>query len=90
MTHDYYCGESGRLLVTIPDEAIDQCSHQGDCGADVESWVGSVTWHATRDELIKHLDGYGAWDDLDSATEQTLYERTLWTACCDIREEQRA
>ncbi len=34
-----------------------------------------------------YLGEFGAWDDLESAEIDTLANRVLWTACCDIAEQ---
>lgn len=75
----YYCGDSGRPIVRLTREQAAECSHQGQCDADVE-------WLADDDRLRKMLNGYGAWDYLETADQHTLRMRALWIAACDINE----
>ena len=85
----YDSGKSGRALVTVPREAVRACSHQGDCLADVQAWLPKCRDWAADATLRAELKEYGAWDDLDTATTETLRERVLWCACGDIRENPR-
>lgn len=85
-----YDGESGIAIVRVPPEAIDDCSHQGQCDDDVKHWITRVEWLSTRADLARMLKGYGAWEDLDSADLDTLKARALWVLACNAREERRS
>ncbi len=86
---ELFDGLSGRLIVTVPPEAIDACSHQGACDDDVAHWISRVQWSATRADLVACLRECGAWKDLDTVDTDTLKARALWMLCCDAREERR-
>jgi hypothetical protein len=83
-----YCdGSSGHEIVRLTREQAKQCSHQGDCLPDVLAVLPNVTWLCDDAELRRMLDEYGAWDDLETCTQDTLRQRALWCACNDINEQ---
>ncbi len=83
----YYAPESGKELCAIPKDAVEACSHMGECMGDVEAWEPDVDWSGTAQDIRDELDGYGAWEDLGEASETTLRHRMLWVMCCNISEE---
>jgi hypothetical protein len=83
-----YCdGESGHEIVKLTREQARVTDHPGDCLADIERIMPDVTWLADDERLRKMLQGYGAWDDLETVRQETLRQRALWIACCDINEQ---
>jgi hypothetical protein len=82
--------EYGYLQGEIPAECVADCSHQGACDDDVAFWVRKLGFEeaiaAARPQAVSYLRDFGAWDDLDTASNETLAQRILWTACCDVRE----
>lgn len=82
----YHDGTSGRPIVRMTRDQAEQMSHQGDCEADVRANMEHVEWLADDDRLRAMLKEYGAWDDLDTASQETLRMRALWCAACDISE----
>ena len=84
--YTYTDGLSGRDLVRLPLEAIRDCSGSGRADDSVAYWCPRVAWLADDAALVAHLRGFGAWDDLDTASTAELRQRTLWTAACDMRE----
>jgi hypothetical protein len=82
--------EQGLLIGTIPAECVQECSSQGSVDAAVEYWVNRLHFDEAitpvRDKAIAYLRDYGAWEDLDRADDETLAQRILWTACCDVKE----
>ena len=85
--YTHYNGTSGVETVRLSQEAVDACSHSGDCAADVAYWVDKVEWLASREQLVEHLVEYGAWEDLNEVDLDTLRERALWLAAGEISEE---
>jgi len=77
----------GHLQKEIPEDCVKDCTHQGDCSADVKAWVSKLGFVVPRKLAISYLDEYGAWDDFDTVSDETLAERVLWVACGDIAEE---
>ena len=75
----------------FPADCIESCSASGSVDDAVEYWVNKLflaeTIAASRDLAVRYLQEFGAWDDLDTATDERLACRILWIACCDIREQ---
>lgn len=74
----------------FPAQCIDDCSASGRVDEAVEYWrkeLGLVAALEPRRKLVEsYLKEYGAWDDLETADIETLADRVLWTAMCDIKE----
>lgn len=88
---DYCDGESGEHLVTFPAECGMDCSTPGQPADDsVAAWLRDdrVVWVADVAVLRLVLKGYGAWEDLDTADEDTIKGRILWLGACEMREER--
>jgi hypothetical protein len=81
-----------RFALELPADAVAACSHQGDCGPDVEAWAPDIIRPAdcTPEALAKELREYGAWDDEQLADDQANWERIVWIAAGNIQEESRA
>ena len=102
-TETYYTG-SGIISVTMPSEAVDDCSHQGACDDDVAFWIdsGDVTFSEqfkTDEGTYKHRDAtpaaiaaelseYGAWDEEELSDHEQNLHRLLWSAACSLKEER--
>lgn len=75
---------------SIPRKCIADCSASGDVSSSVAYWrdrlslVSALSGHRTKVE--RYLSEFGAWDDLTDTTMETLADRVLWSACCDIAE----
>ena len=86
----YWTNGMGTLGLTIPAEAAADCSAGGqDATEAVRYWLDRIHELAAAplQNLRDHLAELGCWDDLDEVDGDTLRERTLWVACCDIAEE---
>lgn len=89
---DGYDGESGALLARFPCECAEDCSQPARPADEaVAYWLKSprVKWTADLATLRRYLKGFGAWDDLETTTEETIKSRVLWLLACDWREERR-
>ena len=76
-----YCGESGAHLFDAPRLALEGCCPTGiDASPMVRSWLSRCRNWCTHAELVAHLRRFGAWDDLATATTETLRKRALWNA----------
>ena len=78
-----------RFSITLPREAIDDCHHQGDCGPDVEAWATDIDRpdDCTPEALAAELREYGAWDDAELADDSANWERIIWIAAGNLKEE---
>ncbi len=72
---------------SFPADCIESCSASGRVDDAVEYWVSKLEFSPPRDLMESYLKEYGAWDDLQTADDDTLAQRVLWTACCDIKEQ---
>lgn len=76
----------------LPLRCILDCSHSGQCDADVSAWLPQIDFSAVpRASLVGELRETGGWEreELEQASDETLRSRVLWLACCDSREELR-
>ena len=67
------------------------CGASGSVDSAVEYWREKLKLSdalaPVRALAERYLHEFGAWDDLATADIDTLANRVLWTACCDIREQ---
>lgn len=91
-TIDHYDGSTGRLVLTMPREAGEECSTPGQpADAAVAYWLtsGAIVWHASERELRAICEETGAWEDCETAELDTIKGRVLWMAACDWRENDK-
>ena len=81
-----------RFVIEMPEEAAMACSHTGDCSGGVTFWAPRITRPAecTAAALQSELKEYGAWNEEQLADDAANWERIVWVAACDIREQVRA
>lgn len=78
---------SGKATVRMTLVQAEECSAPGrDADPYVSANIGKVEWFAKDNDIRKILSEYGAWDDIDEASQETLRIRMLWCAAGDIRE----
>jgi hypothetical protein len=87
MTDLKWFHENGELKGELPQNCVDECSSQGDCTASVQEWIEELDFKVDRNQAIKYLEEFGAWDTLESDSDQEITERVLWVACGDISEQ---
>jgi hypothetical protein len=80
--------EYGHFKGSIPDNAVDGCSHVGDCFDDVEYWQRALDFNVPRARAIAWLRETGAWtrSELEDMGDVELAQKVLWIACCEIKE----
>lgn len=78
--------EYGYMSGKFPKKCITDCTHSGDCFEDVKHWVNELNFNVPGDLGRAYLKEFGAWDDLKDCTQETLNQRVLWIACCEIKE----
>lgn len=84
----HYDGDSGAHLLSMTRACASDCSRPGQPADEaVAFWRDKVRWIADEATLRACLEGYGAWDDLQTAPVETIKNRVLWIAACDWREE---
>lgn len=80
--------EYGHFHGFIPLQAVSDCSHAGDCSADVEYWQSKLGFNAPRERAINWLAESGGWtrDELADMADVELSQKVLWMACGDLKE----
>lgn len=77
-----------RFCLELPRDAVDDCSHSGDCTADVEAWATEIERpkECTPEALRAELAEYGAWDDEQLSSDEENWLRIVWIAASNIKE----
>ena len=72
----------------VPELAILDCSHPGDCAEDVAFWRKRLSFTVPAELARKTLKGYGAWsaEELAAKSDTQLAETVLWIACGNFRD----
>ena len=78
----------GHFIGHIPEEAIKDCSHPGECCHDCEAWVEDLGFTVPREQAIDYLLELGAWksEELQAKDNKELAILVLWIACGEIQE----
>lgn len=77
----------------FPADCIESCSASGSVDEAVEYWRNKLSFTSAiaenRDRTIAYLREFGAWtaEELHEADDDTLANRVLWLACCEISEQ---
>lgn len=83
---------SGGLELKVKTQDAIDCSHVGDCAQDVmwlsnEKYISDQREKINPNEIRSELNDYGCWDDDELADDDANWQRILWIACCDIRDQ---
>lgn len=78
----------GNFHGELPADCVRDCSHAGQCDADVAFWRAQLDFQVPRDLAIAYLAEFGAWEraDLMAKGDDDLADIVLWIACGDLRE----
>lgn len=91
-----YWASFNRFELRLPGEAVTDCSHSGDCEADVKHWMPAVRAQIeaddfpnkpTPDSIRAELEEYGAWDEAELADDEANFMRLVWCAANNIAED---
>lgn len=74
--------------ILMPDACVADCSHQGDCGEDVEGWASKLNLDIEPKLLRKELTECGAWDDEELLDHSENIRRIIWIAAGNIKDEE--
>lgn len=86
-TYTYINGTSGAQIVRMTLAQARGMSHQGDCEDSVLAELDKLEWIGSLDAIRETLKETGAYDDLDTASEETLRMRAVWIAAGYISED---
>lgn len=80
-----------RFSLEMPDDCVGDCSHVGPCDDDVSHWAAKLPRPAdiSPEALRAELKEYGAWDAEQLADDAANWERLVWVAACNIKEESK-
>jgi hypothetical protein len=74
----------------FPKDCVSECAQSGQVADYVADWRDTLGFDRSiapvRDQAIRYLREHGAWDDFGVASLETLADRVLWLACCEIKE----
>lgn len=76
-----------RFEINMPEECVADCSHAGQCDADVAFWLPLLDLKLDPAKVRAELDEYGAWDEAELADDAANLQRIVWIAACNISEE---
>ena len=79
-----------RFTLEMPRDAVEDCSHSGSCDEDVAHWALELERPEECDpeSLAAELLEYGCWDYDELADDATNWQRIVWLAACQIRDEE--
>ncbi len=84
-----WSSSSGRIELYIPEQAIDECYHSGECYYDCKTWVDEIDFTGIERRTIEQeLQCFGCWDDLETVDLRELKIRLIWIASADISENK--
>lgn len=66
----------------IPIEAIEDCTHRGDCYDDVDFWVNKLDFNVNVDDALNHLKECG----LDENNIDEPNKVIFWVLCHNLKE----
>lgn len=81
-----------RFTMRLPDESISDCSHTGDCDSDVSRWkprIKELNKNIDLEDIQSELKQYGAWTCEELKDSEQNWNRIIWIAACNIKEEDR-
>lgn len=81
---------SERFNIELPDDCINECSHSGQCDADVEYWKERLNLQLDPTLLSAELDEYGRWSDEELTNHEDNLLRIIWIAAENIKDELRS
>jgi hypothetical protein len=79
-----------RFEVRLPSAAVEECAHPGPCDADVSRWapkIAELNPGIRPEDVRAELKEYGAWEAADLADDVENWERLVWIAACNVKEE---
>lgn len=79
-----------RFSLELPQDCIADCSHSGQCYDDVKYWADEINRPAeiTPEKLAAELKEYGAWESEDLADDGANWQRLIWIAAGNLKEEK--
>ena len=86
-----YYASFNRFNISLPADAVADCSGPGRADESVEYWHGLLApLGIARDTLIAELKDYGAWDEAELSEMEMgeLEQKIIWLAAGNIYDDQ--
>lgn len=80
-----------RFEIAMPLECVEDCSHSGACDSDVAHWapkIAALNPGIKPEDVRAELKEYGAWDAEELSDDATNWERIVWLAAGNLKEER--
>lgn len=82
-----------RFTIYMPREAMEDCSHSGSCDSDVSHWAPILqkldqNKEISPEDIRAELKEYGAWEVSELEDDSTNWDRIVWCAACNLKEEK--
>lgn len=93
-----YWASFNRFELRLPGQCVLDCSHPGQCDADVAHWAPKIRAQIVldnfrnapdADSIRAELKEYGAWDASELADDEANFHRLVWIAAGNISEESK-
>ena len=80
-----------RFSISMPQAAVDACSHSGACDSDVAHWQDKIQRpaDATPQALAAELKEYGAWTETELKNDAANWQRIIWIAAGNIKDDNK-
>lgn len=80
-----------RFSVNLHDDAVKECSRPGSCDSAVAFWAKKTerSHLCTPEALAAELKEYGAWDAEQLMNDDANWERIVWLAAGNAKEDAR-
>lgn len=91
-----YWAQFNRFEFRMTGQAVIDCSHSGACDSDVAHWAPRVAEQVQKDNFRRkptpakiraELAEYGGWSDEELQDDARNWERIIWCAAHNIRED---
>ena len=79
-----------RFEISMPRQAVLDCSHSGQCDLDVENWAKKIKRPKTLtpEKLATELKEYGAWTWEELQDDAANWRRIIWIGAGNIMDEK--
>jgi len=80
-----------RFDLQLPRAAVEDISRPGPADEAVDRWAPNIprSKHITPEKLAAELKDYGAWEPEELADDEANWQRIIWQAALEIRDQER-
>lgn len=89
-----YIAQFNYFEITLPEDVVKDCHHSGPCDDDITNCrllpeVIAELGKLDPIKLVKELQEYGTWNELELSNHDDNLSRVLWIACGNIQDETK-